>query len=67
MLKKLYDGAAPPNDGEFRTFWRSGASRPGKKPRPARYSHAGCWPNREASAVPPVVYPEFMDALAAGD
>jgi tetratricopeptide (TPR) repeat protein len=61
-LKKLYEGAAPPNDGEFRTLYAKALAAAGKKeeamPLLAR------WPLPESGGDPlfqSLVYPEFME------
>ena len=61
-LKKLYDGAVPPNDGEFRTFYAAALAAAGKK------GDAGAllerWPLPESGGDPlfqSLVYPEFME------
>ncbi len=61
-LKKLYDGAAPPNDGEFRTFYAAALAAAGKKGEASTL--LARWPLPESGGDPlfqSLVYPEFME------
>jgi tetratricopeptide (TPR) repeat protein len=60
-LKKLYDGAVPPNDGEFRTFYAAALAAASKKGEASAL--LARWPLPESGGDPlfqSLVYPEFM-------
>ena len=61
-LKKLYEGAVPPNDGEFRTFYAAALAATGKKSEASPLLER--WPLPESGGdalFQSLVYPEFME------
>jgi len=61
-LKKLYDGAPPPNDGQFRTFYAAALAAAGNKGEASALLQR--WPLPESGGDPlfqSLVYPEFME------
>jgi tetratricopeptide (TPR) repeat protein len=61
-LKKLYDGAVPPNDGEFRTFYAAALAAAGQKGEASTLLER--WPLPESGGDPlfqSLVYPQFME------
>jgi len=61
-LKKLYDAAVPPNDGEFRTFYAAALAGDGKKSEATALLQR--WPLPDSGGDPlfqSLVYPEFME------
>jgi tetratricopeptide (TPR) repeat protein len=61
-LKKLYDSAVPPNDGEFRTFYAAALAAAGNKGQATALLQR--WPLPESGGDPlfqSLVYPEFME------
>jgi tetratricopeptide (TPR) repeat protein len=61
-LKKLYDAAVPPNDGEFRTFYAAALAAAGQKGEASTLLER--WPLPESGGDPlfqSLVYPQFME------
>jgi tetratricopeptide (TPR) repeat protein len=61
-LKKLYEGAVPPNDGEFRTFYAAALVAAGQKGQASALLER--WPLPESGGDPlfqSLVYPQFME------
>ena len=65
-LKKLYDAAVPPNDGEFRTFYAAALAAAGNKSEASALLQR--WPLPDSGGDPlfqSLVYPEFMELRRA--